>query len=145
MRMLKQRGVDMIKTQSLIPKDAYFALADEAARSAFPSRDMCRTRSPAWKRYRASTQLRALIGVTRHEQHADRGLATNNVWQCPTVINSVGTAADFTDDPGLPFWLRPAVEGWRRTAVTRARKRRLRRARVRRARHAQARSHQDAV
>src|SRR4029079_5937320 len=27
-RMLKGRGVDMIKTQTLIPKDAYFALAD---------------------------------------------------------------------------------------------------------------------
>ena len=35
-RMLKRRGVDMIKTQSLIPKDAYFALADEAARIGIP-------------------------------------------------------------------------------------------------------------
>ena len=35
-RMLKQRGVDMIKTQSLIPKDAYFALADEATRIGIP-------------------------------------------------------------------------------------------------------------
>ena len=34
--MLKGRGVDMIKTQSLIPKDAYFALADEAARIGIP-------------------------------------------------------------------------------------------------------------
>jgi imidazolonepropionase-like amidohydrolase len=36
------------------------------------------------------------------------------------VINSVGTAADFLTDPGLPFWLRANVESWRRTAVTRA-------------------------
>ena len=32
MRMLGQRGVDLIKTQSLIPRNAYFALADEATR-----------------------------------------------------------------------------------------------------------------
>ena len=37
-----------------------------------------------------------------------------------TVVNSVGTAADLTNDPGLPFWLRSAVEGWRKAAVTRA-------------------------
>ena len=35
-RMFKQRGVDLIKTQSLIPKDAYFALADEATRIGIP-------------------------------------------------------------------------------------------------------------
>src|SRR4249919_1704710 len=35
-RMLKERGVDMIKTQTLIPKDAYFALADEAAKIGIP-------------------------------------------------------------------------------------------------------------
>ena len=32
----KQRGVDLIKTQTLIPKDAYFALADEANRIGIP-------------------------------------------------------------------------------------------------------------
>jgi imidazolonepropionase-like amidohydrolase len=47
-------------------------------------------------------------------------LARQRVWQCPTVINSVGTAADFTSDPGVPFWLKPSVENWRRTAATRA-------------------------
>ena len=36
------------------------------------------------------------------------------------MINSVGTPTDFISDPGLPFWLRPSVEGWRRTAVTQA-------------------------
>jgi hypothetical protein len=32
--MLKDRGVDLIKTQTLIPRDAYFAMADEATRLA---------------------------------------------------------------------------------------------------------------
>src|SRR4051812_21955930 len=35
-RMLKERGVDLIKTQTLIPRDAYFALADEATRLGIP-------------------------------------------------------------------------------------------------------------
>src|SRR3569833_720576 len=35
-RMLKQRGVDMIKTQSLIPREAYFPIADEAKRIGIP-------------------------------------------------------------------------------------------------------------
>jgi imidazolonepropionase-like amidohydrolase len=45
-------------------------------------------------------------------------LAKNHVWQCPTVINSVGTARDFLEDPGLAFWLKGSVESWRKTAVT---------------------------
>jgi imidazolonepropionase-like amidohydrolase len=36
------------------------------------------------------------------------------------VINSVGTAADFLTDPGVPFWLKRSVDAWRRTATTRA-------------------------
>src|SRR5689334_12305778 len=35
-RMLKERGVDLIKTQSLIPKEAYFAIADEATKIGIP-------------------------------------------------------------------------------------------------------------
>jgi imidazolonepropionase-like amidohydrolase len=35
-RSLKQRGVDFIKTHSRIPRDAYFALADEARKQKLP-------------------------------------------------------------------------------------------------------------
>jgi imidazolonepropionase-like amidohydrolase len=35
-RSLKQRGVDFIKTHSRIPRDAYFALADEARKQKMP-------------------------------------------------------------------------------------------------------------
>src|SRR6185369_3106207 len=61
-----------------------------------------------------------LLGIRDTAASLIAELARNHVWQCPTVINSVGTAADFTSDPGLPFWLKQSVEGWRRTAVTRA-------------------------
>ena len=36
MRMLKERGVDFIKVQSGVPRDAYFAIADEASRLGIP-------------------------------------------------------------------------------------------------------------
>ena len=35
-RTLKERGVDLIKTQTLIPRDAYFAMAEEATRLGIP-------------------------------------------------------------------------------------------------------------
>jgi NADH:ubiquinone oxidoreductase subunit F (NADH-binding) len=60
-----------------------------------------------------------LIGVSDTNATLIAALAKNGVWQCPTVINSVGTAADFTSDPGLPFWLKQSVEGWRKTAMER--------------------------
>ena len=60
-----------------------------------------------------------MIGISDTASALIAALAKNQVWQCPTVINSVGTSADFINDPGLAFWLRQSVEGWRRTAVTR--------------------------
>jgi len=120
-RMLKQRGVDMIKTQSLIPKDAYFALADEATRIGIPFEGHVPNAITGMEAITANQRsFEHLLGVRDTATSLIAELAGRRVWQCPTVINSVGTAADFTSDPGVPFWLRPAVEGWRRTAVTRA-------------------------
>jgi imidazolonepropionase-like amidohydrolase len=120
-RMLKQRGVDMIKTQSLIPRDAYFAMADEAARIGVPFEGHVPNEITGMEALAAHQRsFEHLIGVRDTAFSLIAELARNHVWQCPTVINSVGTATDFTNDPGLPFWLRPAVEGWRRTALTRA-------------------------
>ena len=120
-RMLKQRGVDMIKTQSLIPKDAYFALADEATRIGIPFEGHVPNAITGIEAITANQRsFEHLLGVRDTATSLIAELARRRVWQCPTVINSVGTAADFTSDPGVPFWLRPAVEGWRRTAVTRA-------------------------
>src|SRR4249919_1588296 len=120
-RMLKQRGVDMIKTQSLIPKDAYFALADEATRVGIPFEGHVPNAITGMEAIQAHQRsFEHLISVRDTATTLIAELARNHVWQCPTVINSVGTAADFASDPGLPFWLRQSVEGWRRTAVDRA-------------------------
>ena len=120
-RMLKQRGVDMIKTQSLIPKDAYFGLADEATRLGIPFEGHVPNAITGMEAIAAHQRsFEHLISVRDTATSLIAELARNRVWQCPTVINSVGTAADLLSDPGVPFWLRQAVEGWRRTAVTRA-------------------------
>jgi imidazolonepropionase-like amidohydrolase len=120
-RMLKQRGVDMIKTQSLIPKDAYFALADEAARVGIPFEGHVPNAITGMEAVSAKQRsFEHLLGVRDTAATLLEALARNRVWQCPTVINSVGTAADFLTDPGVPFWLKTAVEGWRRQATTRA-------------------------
>ncbi len=117
-RMLKERGVDMIKTQSLIPREAYFAMADEAARIGIPFEGHVPNAITGMEALTAHQRsFEHLLGVRDTAATLIAELAKNHVWQCPTVINSVGTPADLTSDPGLPFWLRPAIEGWRRTAV----------------------------
>lgn len=119
-RMLKQRGVDMIKTQTLIPRDAYFAIADEASRIGIPFEGHVPREITAVEAIAAHQRsFEHLIGVSDTATALIADLAKQQVWQCPTVINSVGTAADFTSDPGLPFWLRPGVESWRKAASER--------------------------
>ncbi|HEY4307577.1 MAG TPA: amidohydrolase family protein [Gemmatimonadaceae bacterium] len=120
-RMLKQRGVDMIKTQSLIPREAYFPIADEAARLGIPFEGHVPNAITGMEALTAGQRsFEHLLGVRDTANALIAELARKQVWQCPTVINSVGTAADLTSDPGVPYWLRSAVEGWRKTAVTRA-------------------------
>ena len=120
-RMLKQRGVDLIKTQTLIPRDAYFALADEAKRVGLPFEGHVPREITGLEAVAARQRsFEHMIGVSDTNSTLLAALAREGVWQCPTVVNSVGTAADFLSDPGLPYWLRPSVEGWRRTAITQA-------------------------
>jgi imidazolonepropionase-like amidohydrolase len=120
-RMLKQRGVDMIKTQSLIPREAYFPIADEAAKIGIPFEGHVPNAITGMEAVAAGQRsFEHLLGVSDTATALIAEIARKHVWQCPTVINSVGTAADLTSDPGVPYWLRAAVEGWRKTAVTRA-------------------------
>jgi imidazolonepropionase-like amidohydrolase len=119
-RMLKERGVDLIKTQTLIPRDAFFAMADEATRLGIPFEGHVPREITAMEAVNARLRsFEHMIGVSDTSTALIAELGRRKVWQCPTVINSVGTAADFMSDPGLPYWLRASVEGWRRTAVTR--------------------------
>jgi len=134
--MLKERGVDMIKTQSLIPKDAYFALADEATRIGIPFEGHVPNAITGMEAITSNQRsFEHLLGVRDTATSLIAELARRRVWQCPTVINSVGTAADLLSDPGVPFWLRQAVEGWRRTAVTRVGRGRVDRGTDRRRQH----------
>lgn len=119
-RMLKARGVDLIKTQTLIPREAYFALADESKRIGIPFEGHVPREMTAMESVRAGQRsFEHMIGVTDTATSLIAELARQRVWQCPTVINSVGTASDFLNDPGLPFWLRSNVESWRAAALTR--------------------------
>ena len=119
-RMLKERGVDLIKTQTLIPRDAYFALADEANRLGISFEGHVPREVTALEAANARQHsFEHMIGVSDTSASLIAALARGRIWQCPTVINSVGTAADFISDPGLAFWPRAAVENWRRTAVNR--------------------------
>ena len=119
-RMLKERGVDLIKTQTLIPRDAYFAMADEATRIGIPFEGHVPREITGLEAVTARQRsFEHMIGVTDTNTTLIAALAKHRVWQCPTVINSVGTAGDFINDPGLAYWLKASVEGWRRTAVTR--------------------------
>jgi imidazolonepropionase-like amidohydrolase len=120
-RMLKQRGVDMIKTQSLIPREAYFPIADEAAKIGIPFEGHVPNAITGMEALTAGQRsFEHLLGVSDTATALIAEIARKRVWQCPTVINSVGTAADLTSDPGVPYWLRSSVEGWRKTAMTRA-------------------------
>ncbi len=110
-RMLKGRGVDMIKTQTLIPRDAYFALADEATKLGIPFEGHVPSSITAMEAVQAKQRsFEHLIGVSDTNTTLIAAIARAGVWQCPTVINSVGTANDFTSDPGLIYWLKPQVD-----------------------------------
>ena len=120
-RMLHARGVDLIKTQSLIPRDAYFAMADEANQIGIPFEGHVPNAITGMEAVNAHQRsFEHMIGVSDTNTTLIAALARNQVWQCPTVINSVGTPGDFASDPGLAYWLRPAVAGWQRTAATQA-------------------------
>ena len=120
-RMLKSRGVDVIKTQSLIPREAYFAIADEAAKIGIPFEGHVPNAVTAFEAITAKQRsFEHLIGVRDTAATLIAEIAKQGVWQCPTVVNSVGNPADFASDPGLPYWLRNNIDSWRKVAATQA-------------------------
>jgi imidazolonepropionase-like amidohydrolase len=143
--MLHQRGVDFIKTQSLVPRDAYFAVADETARlhmqfeghvpNAIRASEAIHAHQRSFEHllgvFEASTTREdsMVIGASKAQalllaSHSDANeraiiaaLARNRVWQCPTLVSDLNTPSDLVLDPGLPYWLHAAVDGWKRTSL----------------------------
>jgi hypothetical protein len=146
-RQLHDRGVDFIKTQSLIPRDAYFGLADEAAKLGMRFEghvpDAIRAREAVDAHQHSFEHLLGVFGAstTIEDQfisgkkpsnaavlgaHSDANekaivtlLAKNQVWQCPTILSDLGSAADVVSDPGLPYWFKSTVDGWKATSLRR--------------------------
>lgn len=144
-RTLRERGVDFIKTQSLVPRDAYFAVADESRRQgisfeghvpyAIHGAEAIAAGQHSFEHllgvFEASTTREdSLIGVgarphsTYLALHDDAeeaaiiaDLGKHRVWQCPTIASDLNSAADLAGDPGLSYWLHTAVDGWKRAAV----------------------------
>jgi imidazolonepropionase-like amidohydrolase len=110
---LKRRGVDFIKLQSLIPRDAVFAIADEAKKQAIPfvghvpdavrASEMSNAgqksfehligifegASPLEDKFLAGPKTESQFLSTYDPQRAAalfRLLAKNQTWQCPTLV-----------------------------------------------------------
>lgn len=140
-RMLKQRGVDFIKLQSGVPRDAYFAIADEANRLGIPfeghvpdairAREAIRAHQASFEHllgvFEASSRLEDSMVAGGKKGHAEylrtydarreesiiRELAQRHVWQCPTLASDLNGPEDFAKDPALAFWPQRAVDRWR--------------------------------
>jgi imidazolonepropionase-like amidohydrolase len=140
-RMLKERGVDFIKVQSGVPRDAYFAIADEAHRVGIPFEGHVPDAIRAVEAIRAhQASFEHLLGVFEassrledsmvaggrkgqseylltydagRERSIIRELAQHHTWQCPTLASDLNTADDFAKDPALAFWPRRVVDRWR--------------------------------
>jgi imidazolonepropionase-like amidohydrolase len=146
-RELHDRGVDFIKTQSRIPRDAYFALADESAKLGMRFEghvpDAIRAREAVALHQHSFEHLLGVFGASTtieddvidgkkpsnaailaaHSEANEREiialLAKNRVWQCPTILSDLGSAADVVSDPGLPYWFRSTVDQWKASSLRR--------------------------
>lgn len=139
-RMLKARGVDFIKLQSLIPRDAYFAIAEECKKLKIPFAghvpDAIRSSEAS---NAGQKSFEHLIGVFEGSSSAEDALmkgpkgpgkfldtwdaakeasliallARNRTWQCPTLLWEYGGwLVDVVDIARYPE-LRYAPASWR--------------------------------
>ncbi|HYV97152.1 MAG TPA: amidohydrolase family protein [Gemmatimonadaceae bacterium] len=118
-RMLKQRGVDHLKVQSLVPRDAYFAIADEAAKVGLKFEGHVPNAITGLEAAAAHQySFEHFIGVSDTNSALIKELSRLHLWQCPTMFHSLNYAADFATDPGIPYWPKNQIAGWLRTSVT---------------------------
>ena len=144
-RQLHDRGVDFIKTQSLIPRDAYVGLADEAAKLGMRFEghvpDAIRASEAVSAHQHSFEHLLGVFGASTtiedsviagkkpsnaailaaHSEANEKTiitlLAKNQVWQCPTILSDLGSAADVVSDPGLPYWFKKTVDQWKASSL----------------------------
>ena len=144
-RQLHDRGVDFIKTQSLIPREAYFGLADEAAKLGMRFEghvpDAIRAREAVAAHQHSFEHLLGVFGASTtiedsviagkqpskaailaaHSEANEKAiialLAKNQVWQCPTILSDLGSASDLVSDPGLPYWFKNTVDQWKASSL----------------------------
>ena len=144
-RQLHDRGVDFIKTQSLIPREAYFGLADEAAKLGMRFEghvpDVIRAREAVAAHQHSFEHLLGVFGASTtiedsviagkqpskaailaaHSEANEKAiialLAKNQVWQCPTILSDLGSASDLVSDPGLPYWFKNTVDQWKASSL----------------------------
>ena len=144
-RELHDRGVDFMKTQSLIPRDAYLGLADEAAKLGMRFEghvpDAIRAREAVAAHQHSFEHLLGVFGasttiedsviagkqpskaaiIAAHSEANEKAiialLAKNQVWQCPTILSDLGSASDLVSDPGLPYWFKNTVDQWKASSL----------------------------
>jgi len=125
---LKERGADFIKLQSLIPRDAVLAIADEAKKQEIPFEGHVPDAMRASEMSEAGMKsFEHLIGIFEGSSPAEEGflkggktegkflatydearaaslaalLAKNHTWQCPTLVwERGGNLLDVTDFSG---------------------------------------------
>src|SRR5262249_12860338 len=126
-------------------RDAYFGIADEAAKlgmrfeghvpDAIRAREAVAAHQHSFEHllgvFGASTTIEDSVVAGRkpsnaavlaaHSEANEKAivalLAKNRIWQCPTILSDLGTAADVVSDPGLPYWFRNTVDQWKATSL----------------------------
>ncbi|HZF40936.1 MAG TPA: amidohydrolase family protein [Blastocatellia bacterium] len=129
-RNVKQWGADFVKVYSLLPRDAYFAIADEAKRQGLTfvghvpnSVSPAEASDAGQKSIEHLTGMRARAEAMALETYNDRKAAElfarfvkNETWQCPTltVLRSKAYLEDenFRRDQRLKFIPRQIKDRW---------------------------------
>jgi len=90
---LKQQGADFVKVQSLLPREAYFAVAEEAKKQGLPLAGHVPDAVSAAEAAEVGQQsMEHLFGVPLGNEHNATATALfasfvkNNTWHCPTLI-----------------------------------------------------------
>jgi len=138
--LLKNKGVDFIKIQSLVPRDAYFAIADEAKKQKIVFAGHVPDQIRASEASNAGQKsFEHLIGVFEGSSTAEdsfldgkkgpekflatfdskkeaaliRLLAKNQTWQCPTLLWELGGWLVDVFDVSQYAEIRYAPDSWR--------------------------------